>query len=215
MHVCFRRVAEFNPKHDHCSLSDELINFLPLHEPKSFPFAAEERLEVGVRVGVDIVLLEDSEPCVLDDGVAEGGDLELMRPLVEMLVSVDPGEEARDVAQLREGNHCLIELDLAARDELALEDPVVDLLVQRALCLRQGRGRLVPLEDHVEVGHQLAVQTIDRVADVVVALVYPHQHVVVVRRKVVTDEATYVVWVLSESEALRDLLKVVDIGEGP
>ena len=38
---------------------------------------------------------------------------------------------------------------------------------------------------------------------------------VVVRRKVVTDEATYVVWVLSESEALRDLLKVVDIGEGP
>ena len=78
MHVCFRRVPELNPQHDHCSLSDKLINFLSLNEPKPFPFAAEERLEVGVRVGVNIVLLEDSEPCVLDDGVAEGGDLELM-----------------------------------------------------------------------------------------------------------------------------------------
>ncbi len=74
-----------------------------------------------------------------------------MRPFVEMPVSVDPWEKAGDVAEPGEGDNRLVELDLTARDELALEDSVVNLLVQGSLRLREGGCWLVPLEDHVEV----------------------------------------------------------------
>lgn len=97
-----------------------------------------------------------------------------MGALVEMLIGVDPREEAGDVVQFGEGDDCLLELDLAAGDEFAFEDSVVDLLVQGALGLGQGCGRLVSFEDDVEVSQQLAVQVVDRVANVVVALVDSH-----------------------------------------
>lgn len=56
-----------------------------------------------------------------------------------MLVGVDPGEEAGDVVEFGEVDDCLIELYLAAPDELALEYPVIHLLVQHLLPRRYHR----------------------------------------------------------------------------
>lgn len=52
-----------------------------MDEFEALALAIEETLEVGVGVGVDIVFFKDCEAAVLDDGVFERADLELMRAL--------------------------------------------------------------------------------------------------------------------------------------
>jgi len=70
---------------------------------------------------------ENGEPCVLDDGVPDRAEFEMMSPLGEDSISVDPGQEAGDVVQLGKVDNRFVDLYLKAPHELALEDAVVDL----------------------------------------------------------------------------------------
>ena len=72
------------------------------------------------------MLREDGEPCVLDNGIPDGADFEVMGPLREKFVGVDPGQKAGNVAQLREIDNSIVDLYFKTAYKLALEDAVVD-----------------------------------------------------------------------------------------
>ena len=82
----------------HCGLRHYLVYLLPLYQLEPLSISAEKTFEAGVGVGVDVVLGKDGEPCVLDNGIPNGAEFEVMDALCEKFLSVDPGQKAGNVA---------------------------------------------------------------------------------------------------------------------
>lgn len=134
-----------------------------MNQLEAFALAVEQTFEVGVGVCVDIMLLEDGEAGVLHYGVFERADLEFVGAVDEGTVGVYPGQEGGDVGQFGEGDDGFVELYLAAGYELALEDPVIDLLMQDFLpaC---GSDCLAMLVEHcIEIAGQFIGKSLNSV----------------------------------------------------
>lgn len=104
-----------------------------MDELETFSFSIEQTFKEGVGVSVYIMLLKHSEARVLHYRVFKRTDFKFMSAVEKRTVSVDPGQEGGDIGQFGEGDNGLIEFYLAAADELALENTVVDLLMEDLL----------------------------------------------------------------------------------
>lgn len=93
---------------DDGGLGHKLVDFFSLDQFEAFALSAEEAFEGGVGVGVDVVFFEDCEACVLDEGVSDGVNLELVDAVGEVLVGVDPGQKTSHVLHLREVDLALL-----------------------------------------------------------------------------------------------------------
>lgn len=204
---------QLNPEGDDGGLGHKLVDFLSLDQFEALALTTEQAFEGSVGVGVDVVFLKHCEPCVLDDGVPQGIDLELVDPLRKVPIGVDPGQKTSHVLQLGEVDLRFLDLYLQTGDELALVDAVVELFVDGSLPRREDLGTLVLLEQTLETAHHFPREGLHHVPYFVVVLVESQQDVVVLGREIGGEQSAQVGWTTLKLESFCQLLQIVDIAE--